>query len=86
MANQYSNRAGWDDPIERQKLLERHGEDVTRAVEREVFAIQAEIRHHYPQCEWIELQPIAGKSPYLDDEILAEGAVQPTKKHENKME
>jgi zinc transporter 9 len=38
-------------------LLEQHSEDVTRAIEMEVFQIQKEIRKVVPQCEWIELAP-----------------------------
>ena len=38
-------------------LLEQHSEDVTRAIEMEVFQIQKQIRAEVPQCEWIELTP-----------------------------
>jgi hypothetical protein len=38
-------------------LLEQHSEDVTRAIEMEVFQIQKEIRKVVPQCEWTELAP-----------------------------
>ena len=65
----YATRLGQcENDEQRQMILSRYAEDVTRAVERETAEIQDEVRKIVPQCEFIELTPLSARSKYMDEE------------------